>query len=241
MATLTVRMARPRLHESAVLGQLNADARALIERRGVIKRFKPRAVLWRAGDAPRGLYVIIEGCVRILGGDETRQHVVHTAAAGATIGEVPLFDGGMYPATAMAQTATTCLFLDRQTILSAIQKDPTLALTLLSRLSQRVRYLVDQLRRSTLMTVRSRLASHLIRLVRAENGLDVARLERSQAELAEHLGTVREVLARELATLRRYGIVRSLGYRAMEILDIEALRRLALGRVPLTPPNDVGE
>jgi CRP-like cAMP-binding protein len=37
-----------------------------------------------------------------------RAHVVHEEGPGGTLGEVPLFDGGGYPATAIAQAATRC-------------------------------------------------------------------------------------------------------------------------------------
>jgi len=52
---------------------------------------KPRTtgqMLWNAGDAPRGLHVLLEGevrVVRIVGG---RQHVVHTEGPGGTQTEV---------------------------------------------------------------------------------------------------------------------------------------------------------
>ena len=51
----------------------------------------------------------------------------------------------------------------------------------------------------------------------------------TQQQLAEELGTVREVIVRELHALRTAGLVRSLGGGRLEIVDITALRARAGG------------
>ncbi|MBC7317018.1 MAG: winged helix-turn-helix domain-containing protein, partial [Chloroflexi bacterium] len=48
----------------------------------------------------------------------------------------------------------------------------------------------------------------------------------TQREMAAHLGTVREVVARALAQFERQGWIR-LGRGVIEILDAEALRKAA--------------
>ncbi len=213
---------------------LNVSARARIARNAVLRRFDAGETLWLTGDTPRGFYVIVEGCVRIVRGTGGRQHVVHAEGSGATIGEVPLFDGGTYPATAVAAEPTHCLFVPRDTLLAAMGADPQLAWELLSRLGRRVRGLVDQLYRTTLWTVRSRLAAYLMARSADTGGSRTITLGSPQTTLAEELGTVREVLARELATLRGHGVIRTVGRGKLEILKPEALSRLAGGDDVLT-------
>ncbi|MCI0433300.1 MAG: Crp/Fnr family transcriptional regulator [Gemmatimonadetes bacterium] len=214
--------------------RLNDRAKAILVRHGALKRYRRRQTLWLKGGEPRGLYIIIDGEIRIVRGGE-RQHVVHMAGPGETVGEVPLFDGGTYPATAIAHTSTVCLFIDRDTIHVLLREDSGFAWELLARLSRRVRHLVDQLHRTTLWTVRSRLASHLLEhAARDARGRLRITLDSPQADLAEQLGTVREVLARELATLRRHGIVQNAGRRRLEVIDAESLELLAGGMDILT-------
>ncbi len=213
---------------------LNVSARARIVRNAVLRWCDAGETLWLTGDTPRGLYVIVEGSIRIIRGIGGRQHVVHAEGPGATIGEVPLFDGGTYPATAVAAERTRCLFVPRDALLAAMGADPRLAWELLSQLGRRVRALVDQLYRTTLWTVRSRLAARLMARSVDAGGSHTITLGSPQSALAEELGTVREVLARELATLRRHGVIRSVGKGKLEILKPEALTRLAGGDDVLT-------
>jgi CRP-like cAMP-binding protein len=55
----------------------------------------------------------------------------------------------------------------------------------------------------------------------------VVHLGLTQGELAEELGTVREIVVRGLGALRRQGVIRSLGRGQIEILAREQLRRAA--------------
>src|SRR4051812_27288894 len=84
------------------------------------RTFASDEVLFSVGSPSKGLYVVLEGKVRVLRAGDGRQHVVHTEVVGGTLGEVPLFDGGTYPATAVAAEPTRCLVLDRDTIRRAI-------------------------------------------------------------------------------------------------------------------------
>lgn len=209
--------------------RLSSEARDIIRRGSTTREYGADQALWIAGSVPDGIYVILEGSVRIVRGAGGRQHVVHAEEAGAVIGEVPLFDGGPYPATALARSRTSCLFVPREVLVQAIAADPSLAWTLLRGLSQRIRVLVEGLSSATLRTVRARLAGHLLERSGPE-ARPVVTLGGSHADIAERLGTVREVVSRELSTLRRGGIVRTAGRRGYEILDRATLEDIARGR-----------
>lgn len=221
------------LNRLDLFSTLNAGARELILRHGITRSHGANEVLWLAGDTAQGLHIILDGSVRIMRGGAGRQHVVHAERAGATIGEVPLFDEGQYPATAITVTPTRCLFLPRDVLQAAMAADPGLAWALLARLGRRVRVLVDRLHSATLLTVRSRLAGHLLENARtSDTPRRFATLGGTQTEVAEQLGTVREVVARELARLRRKGLIAAAGRGRYEILDVAALERL------LADPDD---
>jgi len=158
--------------------------------------------------------------VRAPGG---RQHLVHEEGPGATLGELPLFEGGPYPATAVAAEPALCLVLDRAAIEGGIAADPALAFALLGGLARRVRTLIARLDAVRGRSVRTRLAAHL--LARAGGG--PFSLGATQAEVAEELGTVREVVVKELRALRAAGILRSAGRGRIEVTDAARLREIA--------------
>src|SRR5215207_4951606 len=95
---------------------LPPKARAALLRHAVERSYDAHEVLFRAGAEARGLFIVCEGRVRVLRGRGARRHVVHTEGPGGTLGEVPLFAGGTYPATAEAAEPTRCLVLSRDAL-----------------------------------------------------------------------------------------------------------------------------
>ena len=204
-----------------VLGALGPDVRERLLRAGSETTFPAGAVLWTAGAASRGLYIVLEGRIRIVSATDGRQHLIHTTRPGETMGEVVLFSDGGYPATAIAASPARCLVVPPAEALRLVAEHPELAALL-----QRVRHLVARLRGQTVGTVRARVAASLVGIATLSKS-QVATVDQSQQEWAEDLGTVREVLARELKGLKSAGVLRQLGSRRYEIVDADRLERLA--------------
>lgn len=206
-------------------GLLPAALNAL-ETRGTIRQFAPGSVLWRAGTRPGALHIVLEGQVRVLRAVGERARVLHTEGAGGTLGDVALFAGTPYPATAVAATRTRCLLLDLDTVYAMIGADPTLALRLLQQLARRVQHLIERLERSTEWPVQARLAAFLLERHQHAEGRPFS-LGQPQAHVAEELGTVREVIVRTLRQLRESGVIEAAGRGRYRVTDLAALQRLA--------------
>jgi CRP/FNR family transcriptional regulator len=189
-------------------------------------RFASGQTLFLEGSPARGWYVILEGRVRVVRGSGGRQHVIHTESRGGTLAEVPLFGGGPHPATAIAAEPTVCALFDRPGLERAITRHPAVAFLLLRRLALRVRRLVDRLDQRSARPVQARLAGFLLGLASTAPDGSVA-VGMTQQELAEELGTVREVVARELRALRRDGLIAPRGRGHYLLRDREALGRVA--------------
>ena len=217
---------RDRLQSIAFFKQFPKPALKVIADRAVERRFKPAETIFRAGEPAAGLMVVLEGKVRVIRRSGDRTQVVHVERAGGTLGEVPMFAGGGYPATAVAAEPTTCALIDRQTLAAAVRSHPDAAFVLLERLAKRVRELVERLDRSALRPVAARVAEYLVARADAR-GRAIVSLGMTQQQLAEELGTVREVIVRELQALRAAGLVRSIGPGRFEIVDATALRARA--------------
>jgi len=201
---------------------------AALARHAAERSYGAGEVLFLAGAEPAALHVVLEGRVRVVRGRGDRQHVVHREGPGGTLGEVPLFAGGGYPATAIAAEPTRCAVLTRDAIRAAIAAEPQVAFFLLERLAARVRTLVTRLDGLALQSATARLADWLLArpLDRAGRGVS---LGMTQGELAEELGTVREVVVRGLRALQRRDAIRSLGGGRFEIVSRETLRAIAEG------------
>lgn len=207
---------------------LNAGAIRELAARSTLRVFQANEALWHAGAEPRGFFVITEGAVRVVRTVQGRQHVVHAEGPGGTLGDVALFEGGTYPATAIASCRTTCVAVTREGLIAAIRQDPELALALLGRLAARVRHVIGRLDGLAARSVPARLAGYLLER-RARSGTEVFTLGGSHAAVAEELGTVREVLGRGLRTLRARGLISAEPNGAMRVVDEAGLRAAAEG------------
>jgi CRP/FNR family transcriptional regulator, dissimilatory nitrate respiration regulator len=206
----------------------NGLSPATLERLAAValeRRYAPDQVLYITGSEPAGLLVILEGSVRVVRGRNGRQQLVHEEKPGGALGEVPVFAGGGYPATAIASEATRCALLSTTALRRIIRDDPDVALVFLQRLAQRTRRLVELVDRLSSQDVNGRLAALILQ--RCEAGADAFVLGRTQTEVAEELGTVREVLVRALRQLRQAGLIQAIGRGRYRVSDIEGLRRIA--------------
>ena len=183
-------------------GALTTEQHSELARHSALRDYRRAQVLWTAGSESKGLYVVTWGRIRVLRSRKGRQHLIHVREVGATMGEVPLFDGRPYPATAIAATDAQCLVLSAASVRGLASDNGVFAALFMERLSTRVRTLVDRLERQTLGDGRSRLAASLVGAsavgTSAESGGADFDIGMTQEEWAEDLGTVREVLAREL-------------------------------------------
>ena len=204
---------------------LGGDARAALAARAVLRKFRTGQCLWRAGDESHGLYLVLDGRVRIVRDVGLRQHVVHVEGAGATLGEVPLFAAGGYPASAMAAEATTCVVFDRASLRAVMATHPDLAWALLGRLAARIRQLVERLSSRTGDPLQARLASYVLSRPRTPSG--VIELRETQQAVAEELGTVREIVVRQLGLLVEAGLLERRGRGQYAVIDAVGLSLVA--------------
>jgi CRP-like cAMP-binding protein len=220
-----------------LLDALSPTGRDALLERSVEKQFTTGQVLWSAGDRSEGITLVLEGKVRIVRGNGGRQLVIHSGEPGATLGEVPFFTGGRYPATAIAAEPTRCLLLTEAAVRRAIAADPALAFFFLKRLSHRIETLVERVDRITVSSVQMRLAQFILQRYQttiasarptSEPGKNAAfSLGMTQTALAEELGTVREVVVRALRGLGKFGAIERAGEGKYRILDLDTLQSLA--------------
>lgn len=215
------------LERSPLLASVNPGTRRALAAVGVGRRFPAGATLFHAGTPARGLILILEGSVRVMGMRDGRQHLVHEGGPGDTLGEVPLLAGGGYPATAIARSDCHCAIFSAESLRGVMKQDPGFAWLLLSRLAGRVRELVARLERNTAWSVEGRLAEFLLAR-HAEQGGGTFGLGSSQAALAEELGTVREVVVRTLAGFRKAGLITTAGRGRYRVRDLDGLRGKAV-------------
>ncbi len=204
----------------------DSEVTSLAERCG-IRPYAPGEMLFSEGEACKGLYIVVSGRVRIfktaLNG---REHVLTVEGPGASVAELPVFDGGKYPASGSAMEKTEVLFISRSDLRAICLEKPEVSLKMLQVVGTRLRRLVGIIEELSFTTVRHRLISWLLRQAAAEGRASergtVLSLNASQQELAAQIGTVRELISRNLARLQAQSFIEMDG-REVTILDKEGL------------------
>jgi len=181
-------------------------------------------------DEGTGFYVVISGRVKIFKlSPEGKEQILHIFGPGEPFGEVAVFTGRRFPASAEALEETRAFFFARKEFMDLISRDPSLALNMLAVLSQRLRRFSGLIESLSLKEVPGRLAAYFLYLQEGKKGGEDLILEISKNQLASLLGTIPETLSRILARMNRDGFIDSTGPRQIKILNGKGLEELASG------------
>jgi CRP/FNR family transcriptional regulator, cyclic AMP receptor protein len=209
---------RPRIDIAAVLERtdllksLSPPELQTLAARTVRKLFTAGELLFSEGEPCNGLHVIARGKVRIFKTSISgREQVLALNGPGETVAELPVFDGGPYPASALAVQDAEIAFVSRRDFQAFCLEHPEVALKVLSVVGARLRRLVGIIEELSFTTIRQRLIAMLVKLAQT-NGKTTDRgvefqLPATHQELANQLGTVRELISRNLMRLQAEGLL----------------------------------
>lgn len=219
------------LQRTALFGSLTEEVLADIAQRTKELRRQRGEMLFLSGEEAKGLFVVVKGKVRVFqhspGG---REQVMHVDTDGAVIAEVPVFDDGPYPASAACETDVDVLFIEKSDMQEFCAKYPSLALKALRNMAQRVRRHAQLIETLSFHEVGQRLALFLLGEAQRANAAFAPRTTFSRTlsnhQIADRIGSVRDVVARAFARLKHDGLIETKG-RTLIIPDANALKRYA--------------
>ncbi len=211
---------RQTLKETQLFAALNdAELDSLASRAG-LRHHATGELLFQEGQPCAGLFIVVKGRVRIFKlSPSGREQVLAVEGPGSSIAELPVFDGGVYPASASTMMDSEIVFLSRQDLRTLCLEKPEISLKMLQVVGGRLRRLVGIIEELSFTTVRHRLISWIIRQAAGRASFP---LEVSHQELAAHIGTVRELVSRNLARLQAQGFIEVRG-REVFIVDLDGL------------------
>jgi CRP/FNR family transcriptional regulator len=185
---------------------------------GRVVEFPAGHTVYAEADA-EGLAVVLQGLLRVyMHTGDGRQVSVRYVRTGDLLG-APALIAGPAPVSVQAVTTASAFFFDINRVKRAAQKDAALVWALAEESVHRLYDVLEELAGNTFASVRQRVARHLLDLAtsRHESGRTLT-ASVNQQDLANSVGSVREVVARVLAELRAEHLVRTSPGR-VEILD----------------------
>ena len=192
---------------AAVLDELLEDA--------VRTKIPAGSVAHRALDEDEYLELVITGVIRVfVTAPDGRTMTIRYCRSGELLGAMSLFsDQFTEPATKQALVDTQLLRMSPTRVRVLAARDLGVAHALLVELSERARNFVNEIPRTSFASVHQRVARQLLDLASTgqhggDPGGELA-VRITQQDLADAVGTVREVVVRTLRQMRDAGAVRT--------------------------------
>lgn len=194
-----------------------------IEKIAIEKSYGKGETVFFEGDEGTGFYMVLDGRVKIFKMSfQGKEQILHIFGEGEPFGEVPVFHGHPFPATAECLVKSRLIYFPRKNFIDLVTKSPSIALNMLAVLSMRLRRFTTQIENLSLKEVPARLASYLLYLAEEQGQEDKVELAISKGQLASLLGTIPETLSRIFAKMSEEGLIEVQG-RTILLLDRDGL------------------
>lgn len=196
---------------------------------GVDVEFPRRHVIFAEGELGDRLYVIHSGKVKIgCKSIDGRENLLGVFGPSDMFGELSLFDPGPRASTATTLTKVCAVSVDRPALRQWIASRPETAEHLLRTLARRVRRANAMLGDLVFTDVAGRVAKALLQLAQRFGSQEAGQLrvthDLTQEELAQLVGTSREMVNKTLADFAHRGWLRLDG-KSVLIMNPERLAR----------------
>ena len=208
-----------------MFSSLNEDELAELSKLTIERSFKPDEFVFWEGDAPDYFYIVSEGRIKIVKYSSSgKEFIIAFFDPGEMFGEVAVFEGKPYPASAQAVADTKILGIKKDDFLSFLATRPRVALGIINVLGGRLRDAQSRLKDLAGERVEQRLARTLL-MLSSKLG---PTLPFTRQEIADMAGTTTETAIRITSQLKDRKIIRSLRGKII-ILDETKLKLLSEG------------
>jgi CRP/FNR family cyclic AMP-dependent transcriptional regulator len=181
---------------------------AQVAQRAPSRTFLRNAIIVTEGDDSDTLYVILSGRAKVYVADNDGHEVqLNQLGPGEYFGEVTL-DGGPRSASVMALESCRCAVVKREELARFMAENPEFAVHVTRKLAHRVRALTSSVRDLALMDVYGRVARLLLELAEEVDGRLVIGEKLTQKDIAQRVGSSREMISRIFSDLTAGGYVR---------------------------------
>lgn len=198
-----------------------------------LMQYQRGQAVFHEGDAGNGFYMVSKGRVKIFKlSPEGKEQILHVFGPGEPFGEVAVFEGRNFPASAEAMEPLEVIFIHRADFIDLIQKNPALTLKMLSMLSLRLRVFAHLIEDLSLKDVPSRLARYILLVSEKQNNSKKIELDITRSQLASLLGTIPETLSRIFSRFQASGVLIANGNN-VTIQNREVLEAIAEGSTKL--------
>ena len=200
-------------------GPLPPETLKALASSSIARRFPKNAVLINEGEHGDSLFIVLSGRLKVYASNAAgREIVIDFHGPGECVGEMSI-DGSPRSASVMTTEPTTCAIVSRAQFRDFLHEHPDFALYLIGKLIQRARRATENVKSLALSDVYGRLVRLLTALARDVDGRLVVTEKLTQQEIAERVGSSRDMITRLMKDLVAGG------YLSVEERTIVILKR----------------
>ncbi len=217
------------LKQVPLFANITAKDLNLIAKNTIERKYPKGSYLFFENEEGNSLYIVVSGLVKIFKSDQTgRTKTLAYLKEGDFFGEMAMLDEQKRSASASVLEDSVVLILNRSDFQMEILNNPLIALRLMQAISSRLRSADKQIEDLTFRNLPGRVASAIIELSK-KHGIKTAAgqvkidLKLTHQELAEMIGTAREVVTSILNDFRKAKCI-AIEEKHIIIIDLKELR-----------------
>lgn len=199
------------------------------------RQFKPRQVLFSAGDPPERVYLLLKGRVKVYQVAENGKEIIlDVVGKGGVVGDMAIVEDGERIACAQAIDETVAVSISWEDFAHLLHSSPRLGFAMAELMARRLVGMQRTFMNIVSKPVSARLADTLLN--RQEDGVILLGL--THQELAQTIGTSRETVTALLSRFVTLGAIAPIadGYK---ITDEDLLDDIANGDMAVSPRHPV--
>ncbi|MCJ7763736.1 MAG: Crp/Fnr family transcriptional regulator [Dehalococcoidales bacterium] len=188
------------------------------------KRYDRDEIIIAEEEKAEALYFVASGVVKVFKTSaDGKEQILDIIRPEETFNEIPVFNGGLNPASAQAMVPVVVYGIKRGDMEVILRAKTQVALNIINVMAKRLRHLVSLIEELSFKRVISRVAGILLGY--AGDGV-TSGTRLTQRDMAAMAGTAREVVGRSLKTLAEGGTIRIDRHRII-ITDRGSLKKIA--------------
>jgi len=210
------------LGNSPLFSALSPDELETLSRHVLLRSYRKNTIIVEEGDRADAMYIVESGQVKVFLSDEAGKEIVlNILEPGQYFGELALVDDQPRSASVITTQPSKLMMIARADFEDCMQKNPGIALQVMRGLAQMLRRSTGNVKSLALMDVYGRVARLLMELATEDNGSLAIREKLTHQDIADRVGSSREMITRILKDLKTGGY-----------LDIEGRQITILEKLP---------
>lgn len=214
--TFTLRRLFPSLHDDDI---------TRIQDHSSVIRLRKGQNLFIAGDSPRAIYAVANGCLKIVRESSEGESVItRIVRAGQIVGIREVFGEFKYSRTSVALKDSEVFSIDAQAVLELISRSPSVSMQFMKIFCTELARMEKRIESDLYKPAKSRVASviHELFTVFADEGQTTFEPPLNRRDIAELADVTPETVSRAIAEFKQTGLIETQG-AAFHILDADEL------------------